>query len=196
MGETVVSMSHTEHTTDNTRRTFLQLLAGTGVATAGIGSLSSTADAASTDSKTMDKPGLTADGLVPANKFLTMTFDKLAPKEVESLDVLVDGKPTSTVQMYATETDATTAVVSVFDLLTNHDLKNGQSLPVVAEGTTSDGDSFTAETLTNVVDPTGALSNSDSGSVVTDTTAEVTETVDSTGVLSSPTAKAYQKQSY
>lgn len=188
-----------EQPNDNTRRTFLQLLGVTGAATAGIGTFSTSAAAESSSTTAMKTLNLNADDLVPANKFLSLTCSGLATDEIKKLDVLVDGTSASNAQMYQVNDQASGVLISVFDMITNHNIKPGQSLPVTVEGTTTGGESFSATDDINVIDPTNVLdTESDDGSVsdVEDTASEVTDTVDSTGLLGKPSSKIRRQQMY
>lgn len=193
-------MVRNQQSNDNTRRTFLQLLGATGAATAGFGTFSTSAAAESTSTTAMTLD-LNADDLVPANKFLSLSIPELATDEIEKLNVLVDGTPASTVQMYQVNDGSSGALVSVFDMVTNHSMEPGQSLSVEVEGTTTSGKSFSGSDSINVIDPTNVLDRAptngdDSGSNVEDTTTEVTDTVDSTGILGKPSNKTYRQQMY
>ncbi|UPM42192.1 hypothetical protein [Halocatena salina] len=188
-----------EQSNDNTRRTFLQLLGVTGAATAGIGTFSTSAAAESSSTTAKMPLDLTADDLVPANKFLSLSFTELATDEIETLTVLVDGTPTSNVQMYQANDDAAGALVSVFDMITNHDLKPGQTMSVEVKGETVSGKSFTGTDTINIMDPTNVLdsarANSDA-SDVEDTASKITDTVDSSGILGKPSDGTYRQQMY
>lgn len=190
-------MVKNEQSNDNTRRTFLQLLGATGVATAGLGSLSTNAAAETSSTTAMNTIDLNADDLVPANKFLSLSFPEVATDEIETLDVLVDEVSASKAQMYQTDDGGSSAVVSVFDMVTNHDLEPGQTLPVEVEGKTVSGESFTASDSITVIDPTNVLGNNDgSGSGVGDAATEVTDTVDSSGILGKPSSQTRRQQMY
>lgn len=209
MGVTTTIMVRNEESNDNTRRTFLQLLGVTGAATAGIGTFSTSAAAESSSTTAMKTLDLNADDLVPANKFLSLSCPGLATDEIETLNVLIDGTPASTVQMYQANEKASSVLVSVFDMMTNHSMKSGQTLPVEVEGTTTSGESFSGSDSINVIDPTNVLDNertdrdgsasdadSESASDVEETVTEVTDTVDSTGILGKPSSKTYRQQMY
>lgn len=191
-------MVKNEQSNDNTRRTFLQLLGVTGAATAGLGSLSTNAAAETSSTTAMNTTDLNADDLVPANKFLSLSLPEVATDEIETLDVLVDEVSASKAQMYQTDDGGSSAVVSVFDMVTNHDLEPGQTLPVEVEGKTVSGESFTASDSITVIDPTNVLGNrqdGDDGSV-SDAATEVTDTVDSSGILGKPSSQTRRQQMY
>lgn len=194
-------MVRNQQSSDNTRRTFLQLLGATGAVTAGLGTFSTSAAAESTFTTAMKTLDLNADDLVPANKFLSLSIPELATDEIETLNVLVDGTPASTVQMYQVNDGSSGALVSVFDMVTNHSMEPGQSLSVEVEGTTTSGKSLSGSDSINVIDPTNVLDRAptdgdDSGSDVEDTATEVTDTVDSTGILGKPSNKTHRQQMY
>ncbi len=194
-------MVKNEQSNDNTRRTFLQLLGVTGAATAGLGSLSTNAAAETSSTTAMNTTDLNADDLVPANKFLSLSFPEVATDEIETLDVLVDEVSVSKAQMYQTDDGGSSAVVSVFDMVTNHDLEPGQTLPVEVEGKTVSGESFTASDSITVIDPTDVLGNRQNGddgtgSDVDDAATEVTDTVDSSGILGKPSSQTRRQQMY
>lgn len=184
---------------DNTRRTFLQLLGVTGAATAGIGTLSTNAAAKSSSTTAMNTIDLNADDLVPANKFLSLSFPEITTDEIDTMDVLVDGTSTSNMQMYQAN-EGSGAIVSVFDMVTNHDLKPGQTLPVEIQGKTVSGESFTGSDSITVIDPTNVLDNrrgeSDPITDADGTTSEVTDTIDSSGILGDSSSQTRQQQMY
>lgn len=184
---------------DNTRRTFLQLLGVTGAATAGIGTLSTNAAAKSSSTTAMNTIDLNADDLVPANKFLSFSFPEITTDEIDTMDVLVDGTSTSNMQMYQANEGAG-AIVSVFDMVTNHDLEPGQTLPVEIQGKTVSGESFTGSDSITVIDPTNVLDNrrgeSDPITDADDTTSKVTDTIDSSGILGDSSSQTRQQQMY
>lgn len=147
----------------------------------------------------MNTIDLNADDLVPANKFLSLSFPEITTDEIDTMDVLVDETSTSNMQMYQANEGAG-AIVSVFDMVTNHDLEPGQTLPVKVQGETVSGESFTGSDSITVIDPTNVLDNrrgeSDPITDADDTTSEVTDTIDSSGILGNPSSQTRQQQMY
>lgn len=194
-------MSQKEQSNDNTRRTFLRLLGVMGTATAGVGTVSSSAVAETTTTDAMKTLDLNPDNIVPTNKYLSFSVTDLAAEQVETLDVLVDGTPVSNMQMYSVNENSVGGLLNTFELVTNHGLQPGESLPIEAMGTTTSGESFVASGITDVVDPASILGDEQSGSsgltgTVDETVSEVTGTVDSTGILGSPSTNQRQQQMY
>lgn len=185
---------------DESRRTFLKSIGVTGAATAGLGSLSDTAAAKSTSTTTknsMKKLDLNADDLVPANKLLSLNIADVALDKVQSMQVLLDGTPVSNAQTLGSDT----VILSVFDLLTNLNLKSQDTVPVKVQGVTKDGSKFVAEDVMNVVDPTNVLGGVtgtvtktiDADGTVSQTTKTATGTVDSLSILSDSSSKSQQQ---
>lgn len=149
----------------------------------------------------MKKLDLTADNLVPDNKYVSFLVDGLPVEQIEKMNVLVDETPVSNMQMYKVSDNATGGLLNVFELVTNHGLPPGKSVPIQAKGTTTSGESFVAKGVTSVVDPANLLGEGQFGgseltAPVDDTVSDVTGTVDSTGVLGKPSSKRRRQQMY
>lgn len=186
-------------TSDKSRRTFLKALGVTGAATAGLGTLSDTAAATAT-TKSMNPLDIKADDIVPVNKYLSITIFDDITEEIEKANVLVNGTQISSAQ----RTDNNTFLLSVFDVLTNTDLMNSQSVPVKLQATTAGGRDLVGTDMVNVVDPTNVLDETtnqvkdtfDSTGLIGKTTDDVTDTVDSIGILSESNDSPSQAQMY
>ncbi|RRJ31058.1 hypothetical protein [Halocatena pleomorpha] len=141
---------------------------------------------------------LTADDLVPANKYLSLSFTELVTDEIETLTVLVNGTPASNAQMYQVNDETSGVLVSVFDMLTNHDMEAGQTMSIEVKGETVSGKSFKGTDNINVIDPTNVLESATDSDVsdIADAANKITDTVDSNGVLGKPSSKMYRQQMY
>jgi hypothetical protein len=174
---------------DESRRTFLKALGVTGAATAGLGTLSDNAAAKST-TRSMNPLDIKADDIVPLNKYLSITVLDGVTKEIEQANVLVNDTQISSVQ----RTGENTFLLSVFDVLTNTDLMNSESVPVELQATTTDGNNLVGTDMVNVIDPTNVLGGTTddvlggtTDDVLGGTTDQVNDTVESTGIVGETT---------
>jgi hypothetical protein len=188
------------NSSDKSRRTFLKAIGATGAATAGLGTLSDNAAATSTaKTQSMNPLNIKADDIVPANKYLSITLVDRATKEIEEATVLVNDTEISSVK----SAGSNTFLLSVFDVLTNTDLMNSETVPVELQTLTTNGDTLAGTDMVDVIDPTNVLGNptdtvSDTvDSTIGGTTDNVVDSVGSVGALGeSSGSQSHQSQMY
>jgi hypothetical protein len=188
------------NSSDKSRRTFLKAIGATGAATAGIGTLSDNAAATGTaKTQSMNPLNIKVDDIVPANKYLSITLVDRATKEIEEVTALVNDTEVSSIK----SAGSNTFLLSVFDVLTNTDLTDSETVPVELQALTTNGDTLVGTDMVGVIDPTNVLDDptgtvSDTvDSTIGGTTDNVVDSVGSVGALGeSSGSQSHQSQMY